>query len=348
VKGVAVEVARRMLLVPPTSDPSGVVTYVLDEAEAIGDGCTVLGARGSALADSLPVGSALLPAGVTMLEMARVLAAHRNAFDFVLAHGPRAIAASTLAAIPSARLGYTFHEVCGPHARAELLLARRALAAANAPETAAWVRKRLGIDVDVLPPVVGPRRGLLSASAARGRLNVTDGELVVGVIGRLSAVKYPVLAVEAVAESGLDATLMFLGDGPERAAILEAGTKMGVRVALPGVVRDAASLTAGFDVVLSCSPLESFGLAAAEAIMAGTPVVAVDSPGLRLLTDSGRLQNLCPARADALGQALAKTVGQPRDSRALREFIGDAFGPKVYATRLAAYLKRADARALRS
>jgi glycosyltransferase involved in cell wall biosynthesis len=338
-----------VLLVPSASVPSGVVTYVVNQARALhGTECAVVGGAESSLAEALPTGVGLIPTSGDVLRMAGAIARHGRRFAFVQAHGPRALLAARLAAIPRARLGYVFHEIDGPHARAELRLARRALLAANGYETAAWARSRLGLDVDALPPMVDIEDAMATRKDARRQLGIEHDELVVGVVGRLSAVKYPHLAVEALAASGLDATLVFIGDGPERDSLLATAQRLEVRIYLPGSIGRASSLMPAFDAVISCSPRESFGLAAAEAAVAGVPVVAVDSPGLRMLSDGGRLMTLLPPSPEAIGRAVAEAVHTENIGSELRTYIVEAFGPEAHSARLRAHLARVSARGGRS
>ncbi|MGB2569148.1 glycosyltransferase [Micromonospora citrea] len=78
----------------------------------------------------------------------------------------------------------------------------------------------------------------------------------------------------------------------------------------PGITRagwtaEPGAELAAADVVLSTSLREGFGLAVAEALMMGTPVVAVDNRGIRAVAD-GVLEGmtLVPPRAAAVSSAL--------------------------------------------
>jgi alpha-1,6-mannosyltransferase len=96
---------------------------------------------------------------------------------------------------------------------------------------------------------------------------------------RLSPEKRPELAIDTLAElraAGVPAELVVIGDGPRQAALAQraAGLRLPVRFTgfLPSRTA-VARLLAGADVVIAPGPVETFGLAALEALAAGTPVV---------------------------------------------------------------------------
>jgi glycosyltransferase involved in cell wall biosynthesis len=328
------EESPAVLLVPSASVPSGVVTYVLGEASALGPmPHAVVAEPGSALAQSLPPGCGLVPAGPGLSGLIAALMRNQARFAFVQAHGPRALLAARLSGVPSRRLGYTFHEMDGARARFELRLARRGRVAGNGPITADWASRRLGVDVDTLPPILNMVTPLARAEA-RAQLGLPAEPVIIGVVGRLSKVKWPLLAVEAVARNRLSVILAFVGDGPEDDAIRSAAAGHGVEVHMVGSVPDAGRLMTAFDVLLSCSPRETFGLAAAEAMVASVPVVGVDSPGLRLLTDGGRLQRLIAPDPGAVAAALSTAAASGPPPPNLREHVLSQFALEASSARI--------------
>ncbi|MBJ8344072.1 glycosyltransferase [Antrihabitans sp. YC2-6] len=102
--------------------------------------------------------------------------------------------------------------------------------------------------------------------------------------GRLSVEKRVDRSVEAVAalrKQGIDVRLVIAGDGPRRES-LERRAR-GLPVHFAGFIGDRerlATLLATADVSLAPGPHETFGLAALEALAAGTPVVASRSSAL--------------------------------------------------------------------
>jgi alpha-1,6-mannosyltransferase len=109
-------------------------------------------------------------------------------------------------------------------------------------------------------------------------------ELLLMHCGRLSAEKRPERSIEALAAlrgRGVPAVLAVAGDGPRRAALERLAAGLPVRFL--GFVPDpnlVARLLATADVAIAPGPLETFGLAALEALASGTPVVAAGDGAL--------------------------------------------------------------------
>lgn len=76
--------------------------------------------------------------------------------------------------------------------------------------------------------------------------------------------------------------LLMLGDGPERAAAQALARRLGVaeRVSFLGQHQGGEEILAMADVFLLPSELESFGLAALQAMASGVPVIGTDAGGL--------------------------------------------------------------------
>nr|MDT0666276.1 glycosyltransferase [Micromonospora sp. DSM 115978] len=108
---------------------------------------------------------------------------------------------------------------------------------------------------------------------------------------RLSPEKRGDLAVDALAElvrRRVPARLVVAGDGPSRARLERRAA--GLPVVFLGFVNDRermASLLATADVVLAPGPVETFGLAALEAMASGTPTVVHHASALAELVVPG-------------------------------------------------------------
>jgi alpha-1,6-mannosyltransferase len=128
----------------------------------------------------------------------------------------------------------------------------------------------LGVDLDLFHP--GRYDARLRESLAR------PGELLVVQCTRLSPEKRPHRGIDAVAalrERGVPAVGVLAGGGPLRGRLERRAAGLPVRVL--GFVADRvrlAALLATADVVVAPGPVETFGLAALEALACGTPVVA--------------------------------------------------------------------------
>ena len=146
------------------------------------------------------------------------------------------------------------------------------------------MRVPLGVDLDLFSP---DRRSV----SLRDRYAAADEVLIVH-CGRLSVEKKPERSIEAVAAlraSGVPAVLVVAGDGPLRDRL--ARRAEGLPVVFTGFLHDRlalAALLATADVVLAPGPVETFGLAALEALACGTPVVVSASSALpEVVGDAG-------------------------------------------------------------
>lgn len=161
----------------------------------------------------------------------------------------------------------------------------------------------LGVDLAAFPP--GPGSG-------------DDGPLLV-LCSRISREKRPDLAVDVlrtVRQNGIAARLVVAGDGPAMRSLRRRAR--GLPVTFLGHVSGrhrVARLLGGADVVLAPGPVETFGLAALEALASGTPVVASSTSALAELVvgDAGRCAPPVPAAlAGAVEHVLARPVAVRR------------------------------------
>ena len=146
--------------------------------------------------------------------------------------------------------------------------------------------RRLGVGNVVLVPLgvdLARFAPELRDPALRARL-AGPRELLLVHCGRLSAEKRPERSIEALAalrRRGVPAVLAVAGDGPRRSALQREAAGLPVRFL--GFLRDpdlVARLLATADVALAPGPLETFGLAALEALASGTQVVAAGDGAL--------------------------------------------------------------------
>jgi len=121
----------------------------------------------------------------------------------------------------------------------------------------------------------------------RVRLGLSPSDRVVGAVGRLAPAKRFDVLVRAVSEID-GATLLLVGDGPERANLQELARAGGVasRVRFTGEAMDVGALLCAMDVFASPSEEETFGLAVLEALACGLPVRYVSCPALEELPPS--------------------------------------------------------------
>ncbi len=111
----------------------------------------------------------------------------------------------------------------------------------------------------------------------------------IGFIGRLDPIKRVPLLIRAMKHLPTDWRLDIFGEGADRAMIERAIADDGLtdRVTLHGVIPKPQSALATIDVLALPSLAEGFGLVLIEAMAAGVPVVAADSPGIRDVVQHG-------------------------------------------------------------
>jgi N-acetyl-alpha-D-glucosaminyl L-malate synthase BshA len=115
--------------------------------------------------------------------------------------------------------------------------------------------------------------------------------------------------------------LVIVGDGPERAAVEADARAAGVRasvafVAPPPDADTLAAWVAACDVFVLPSELESFGLAALEALACGLPVVARRVGGIPEVVHDGATGRLAGDDAE-LAELVERLVAAPEERRAM-------------------------------
>lgn len=133
----------------------------------------------------------------------------------------------------------------------------------------------------------------------RHRLGIPEEAFVVGHVGRLAPEKNLTFLSDSVCkflQQNPAAHFLLIGEGPAKEEMLGIFHRQGLqhRTHLQGVM-DRSSLSNAYhcmDVFVFSSRSETQGLVLAEAMAAGTPVVALDAPGVREIVvdaENGRL-----------------------------------------------------------
>jgi glycosyltransferase involved in cell wall biosynthesis len=121
--------------------------------------------------------------------------------------------------------------------------------------------------------------GAPAAPALRADLGIGPDTFVIGSVGRLHASKGADVLIKAFRHAAPDNTaLVLVGDGPQRPD-LERLRDGDPRIHLVGYRSDVHACLHGFDLFVSPSREESFGLAIIEAMSAGLPVIATAAEG---------------------------------------------------------------------
>jgi glycosyltransferase involved in cell wall biosynthesis len=156
-------------------------------------------------------------------------------------------------------------------------------------------------------------------------------------VSRLTEQKGLDTAVRALADVP-GATLLVLGEGPERASLEALASSLGVCLLLPGRVGDVAALYRRADLLVHPARWEGFGLAMLEAMLAAKPVVAARAGSAPELVEDGRTGLLVPVDdAASLARAVNELLADPERAaelgRAGRERAGTEFSVAKMAER---------------
>jgi alpha-1,6-mannosyltransferase len=172
-------------------------------------------------------------------------------------------------------------------------------------------RVPLGVDLERFSPE-------LHDPVSRARWAKPD-ELLLLHCGRLSAEKKPRRSLETVAalrRAGVPAVLVVAGSGPLLPMMRAEVEKRGLPVSFLGFLDDPALLgvlLATADVVIAPGPVETFGLAALEALASGTPVVASSESALSEVIGSAGIA--APGDGPAYAEAVLDLMERPAEAR---------------------------------
>jgi glycosyltransferase involved in cell wall biosynthesis len=155
----------------------------------------------------------------------------------------------------------------------------------------------------------------------RRSLGCDSGELLVGMVGRLTEQKGMALGLEAFAAIAARvprAQLLVVGDGPLRERLTARAQDLGLagRTRFLGWRDDAARLMVGLDVFLAPSRWEGFGIVLLEAMAQATAIVASDVGAIPEIVEHGASALLAaPGEARQLADHL-RTLLEDEQERA--------------------------------
>lgn len=191
------------------------------------------------------------------------------------------------------------------------------------------LRRRL---VVIPNPIQPPDPGLVASVAGMA------GDTIAWV-GRMAPAKNPGLLLEAFAmiAARCDGSLLYIGDGGERAALERRVAELGLgeRVRFAGYQADPYPLLAGCRLLAVTSDHEGFGNVLVEAMYCGLRVVSTDcGAGVREILAGGRGTIVPVGDAVALADAIRRELDAPADKAAQRE-SARRFLPAMVARRFA-------------
>ena len=173
-------------------------------------------------------------------------------------------------------------------------------------------RVPLGVDLTLFNPTRREKR-----QAVRQRAGLPTGPLAI-YAGRLTHEKEVNLLLEAwptvAARTG--AHLVIVGDGPARQSMRQRAQGNGLSwLAYEPVRERLADLLAAADVYVAPCSVETFGLAALEALVSGTPVLSADRGGVaEQVAVSGAGALFCSGSASSLAEAAERLLSEDLDA----------------------------------
>jgi len=184
--------------------------------------------------------------------------------------------------------------------------------------------KAFGCDVAVIPNFINPAEYHPATDPACRRALAPAGHRILIHVSNFRPVKRVLDVVHTFAgvRKAMPATLVLVGDGPDRDAAEHEVDRLGLKrdVRFLGKVDNVAQVLRGGDLFLLPSATESFGLAALEAMACGVPVIATAVGGIPEVVADGETGALAPAGdvAGMIERALAILNDGPEHERLKR------------------------------
>jgi N-acetyl-alpha-D-glucosaminyl L-malate synthase BshA len=181
----------------------------------------------------------------------------------------------------------------------------------------------VGCDVRVIPNFVNLEEYYPASGPRTEALAPADHKLITHVSNfrEVKRVK-DVIRVFARINRAMPATLLMVGDGPDRPDAEKEAEELGVvaSVRFLGRLDSVETLLQASDLFLLPSQTESFGLAGLEAMACGAPVVATRAGGLPEVIDDGVNGILEPVGSvEAMGRRAIELLRDPKRHQAMRD-----------------------------
>lgn len=176
---------------------------------------------------------------------------------------------------------------------------------------------RIPNGIDVASYAVPPHADAIPGLAKK------PGDIVIGTLAGLRAVKNLPRLVRAAAALPSHVKLVIVGEGPEHQAILAEAERCGLgnRLLLPGFLRDPSRYVGLFDIFALSSDSEQFPISLVEAMAAGCPAVTTDVGDISsMVAEENQAFIVAPDDEAGFANALARLVAD----ESLRRAVGAA------------------------
>ena len=196
---------------------------------------------------------------------------------------------------------------------------------------------RLGIELDER---IAPEQN--GRDESRRYLGIPGDRFAVGWIGRMTAVKRTddvLVAFKRLRESGVDAVLCMVGDGPDRPGLEQRAHDLGIarHTLFLGYQEDVAQFYAAFDALVLPSGNEGTPVSVIEALAAERPVVATRVGGVPDVVRDGEDGFLVEAGAtEELADRLTRLAHDPELRARMGKHGRDRVLPRYAVERLVA------------
>jgi L-malate glycosyltransferase len=255
-------------------------------------------------------------------KLARFVRSH--AIQIIHAHLGRDYPLAALAAgRSSAQLVLTRH-VMFPLGRVHKLTLRRTARVIAVSQPVADALRSQAIFKSEIISVIHNGVDVESFATAKTAAPPNQKKLRVGALGELAPVKRHedfVRVAQSICAERDDVEFIIAGDDKSRdgghrsrLAQLIADAHLGDRIQLVGWTEDIANLLATFDLFVSTSESESFGMAIVEAMAAGVPVVAAETDGAREVVEPNVTGRLVPVGdVDSIARSINELLTDPAE-----------------------------------
>lgn len=164
----------------------------------------------------------------------------------------------------------------------------------------------------------------------RSELGLTDGQMLIGHVGRFSSVKNHLFIIKLLKElvcDGVDAVLALVGDGDLKDSIAKMASASGLsdRVRFLGLREDVNELLHAFDLFIYPSLHEGIPLALIEAQASGLPVLASDNVSAEALVLKNAQQLSLNAPMREWAQLLRRLVADGRASCPIEALASEGY-----------------------